>query len=154
MPLAVIVVVQMFVAFSGDNRSRAAAREVGLWVRDHYGPAVRVFGPDGMTQVVAHYAEARSDSFSEYAKTDAVVRRLSRFQPIVVLLATDDRSPRAEIAAQIKELGFSSVDNEALPEVHHWIQVMARRMDSPTCDAIGRLAVGRKTEDCKLKIAN
>jgi hypothetical protein len=151
--LAVIVVLQMFVAFSGDTRGRAAAREVGQWVRQRYGPDARIFGPDGLTQVAAHYALARSDSYPDYAETDAVVRRLNGFRPTVVLLATDGRSPRAEIAAQIGELGFAAID-DGLPGVRQWIQVMARRTNAPACDAIGRLATGRKLEDCKLKIEN
>jgi hypothetical protein len=124
--ISAIAVVQMLVAFSGDTRSRAAAVEVGQWVRQRYGPAVRIFGPDGLTQVAAHFAEARSDSYSEYAKTAAVVRRLNRFRPVVVLLAADDRRPREDITAQLEGLGFKPVDNGALPPVGSWIQVMTR----------------------------
>jgi hypothetical protein len=125
--MSAIAAVQMLVAFSGDTRSRAAAMEVGQWVRQRYGPAVRIFGPDGLTQVAAHYAEARSDSYSEYAKTAAVVRRLNRFRPVVVLLAADDGWPREDITAQIEGLGFRPVDNDRLPPIGSWIQVFTLR---------------------------
>ncbi len=53
-----ILAANMLIAFSGDTRSRAEAVEVGQWVRQSYGPAARVYGPDGLTQVVAYYAQA------------------------------------------------------------------------------------------------
>ena len=152
--MSAIAAVQMLVAFSGDTRSRVAAMEVGQWVRQRYGPAVRIFGPDGLTQVAAHYAEARSDSYSEYAKTAAVVRRLNRFRPVVVLLAADDRCPRGDITAQIEGLGFRPVDSDRLSPIGSWIQVMTRPAAVKPRDTIGYLAAVRGVEDCKLRIAN
>ena len=51
-----------------------------------------------MTQVAAHYAEARSDSFSEYAKTAAVVRRLTAFSRLLSCLRLTT-ARRAEFGA-------------------------------------------------------
>lgn len=112
---AVILVANMFVAFSGDTRSRAEAVEVGRWVRQSYGPGARVFGPDGLAQVVAYYAQVRSASFPERAATTDVIRQIDHWRPAVVLLAADSPAlPCDEILKRIKDLGFEPIDERRL----------------------------------------
>jgi hypothetical protein len=152
---AVILAANMFIAFSGDTRYRAAAVEVGQWVRTNYGPASRVFGPDGLTQVVAYYAQARCVSYPERATTATVVRQVNRLQPAVVLLASDGpASQRDEILRRIQELGFESVDERRLSRAVQPIQVMTRpAVPKPLVTTDGNTA-GPVTDHGKLKTAN
>ena len=161
---ALILAANMLIAFGGDMSSRAQAVEVGQWVRQSYGPAARVFGPDGLTQVVAYYAQARCISYPERATTAAVVRQISRWQPGVVLLATDNpASPCDEILRRIKDLGFEPIDERRLSlsgrKTHQPIQVMIRPISSTTNELADRKSVGpaadrgnMNTADCKLQI--
>jgi hypothetical protein len=155
----VILVANMFIAFSGDTRSRAEAVEVGQWVRQSYGPAARIFGPDGFTQVVAYYAQARCVSYPERATTAAVVRRISRWRPAVVLLAADGPdSPRDEILMRIKDLGFEPIDERRLSragrQIHQQIQVMIRPIASEPLETTDRKTAGPGTDNDNLKTAN
>ena len=73
-PLAVMLVVNLSVAWGGDVRARAAAVDLGRWVQAHYGSPARMLGPDGITQVVNHYAQGRCESFPETASPAAVAQ--------------------------------------------------------------------------------
>ena len=152
---SVILVANMFIAFSGDIRSRAAAVEVGQWVRASYGPAARVFGPDGLTQVVAYYAQAHCVSYPERAATAAVVRQVSRWHPTVVLLTTDSpASPRDELLKRFKDLGFEPIDERRLSRAGEQIQVMTRPIASEPLETTDRKTAGPGTDNDKLKTAN
>ena len=149
----------MFIAFSGDTRSRAEAVEVGRWVRASYGPAARLFGPDGLTQVVAYYAQAHCMSYPERATTAAIVRQISRLSPAVVLLAADaPASPRDEILERIKGLGFEPIDEQRLAragqKIRRQIQVMTRPVASTTMESADCKTAGPATDHGNLKTAN
>ena len=64
-PLAAMLVVNLSVAWGGDVRARVAAVDLGHWVQAHCGSAARMLGPDGITQVVNHYAQGKCESFPE-----------------------------------------------------------------------------------------
>ena len=161
---AVILVANMLIAFSGDTRCRAEAVEVGRWVRQSYGPAARVFGPDGLTQVVAYYAQARSASFPERAATSDVVRQIDRWRPAVVLLAADSpASPCDDILKRIKDLGFEPIDERRIArtgrKTDQQIQVMTRPVASEALESTDHITAGLRTDrgnlkaaDCKLQI--
>jgi hypothetical protein len=151
----VILIANLFIAFSGDTTSRAAEVEVGHWVRASYGPAARVYGPDGLTQVVAYYAQARCASYPERATTSAVVRQINRWRPAVVLLS-DERAaaPRDDVLRRIKDLGFESIEERRLPRVCRSIQVMTRSIDLKPLDAADPKTVGSDADGGKLKTGN
>jgi hypothetical protein len=152
---AAILVANMFVAFSGDTDSRAAAVQIGQWIRVSYGPAARVFGPDGLTQVVAYYAQARCISYPDRVTASAVVRQINRWRPAVVLLAADNRAaPRGEIFTRIKDLGFESVEERRLPRVQRSIQVMTRPIVPTPQEPADSKTFGTDTNNNNLKTAN
>jgi hypothetical protein len=127
-PLTAMVAVNLAVAWGSDFRSRAATVELGRWVHDRYGSTARVFGPDGITQVVNHYARGRCESFSEVIPAAIVVRRVNRVKPNVILLATDrSGSWSRELSACAAALGFDAVDRTRLPGGLEKLQVLVRR---------------------------
>ena len=126
-PLAAMLVVNLCVAWSGDVRTRAAAADLGHWVQSHYGSAVKMLGPDGITQVVNHYAQGSCESFPETASAAAVISQMNRLQPDVVLLSTDRRGPQGdEMADRVAALGFETVDRVCLPGGCEKLQVLTR----------------------------
>jgi hypothetical protein len=151
---AAILAANMLIAFSGDTRSRAAAVEIGQWVHQEYGPAARVYGPDGLTQVVAYYAHARCVSFPERATTAAVVHQVDRWQPDVVLLSIDNRaSAYDEIIAEIESLGFEPIDERRLSRIGQPIQVMIRPDATEALHVTDRTMPGTLTNQDKLRTA-
>jgi hypothetical protein len=132
-PLAAMLVVNLSVAWGGDVRSRAGAVDLGRWVRAHCGSAAKMFGPDGITQVVNHYAQIDCESFPETAPAAAVVRQIQQLHPNVVLLSTDRRDPEyrvprpgSELADGAAALGFEAVDRSSLPGGCEKLQVLVR----------------------------
>ena len=75
-PLAAVLVVNLSVAWGGDLRTRAAPVNLGHWVQAQYGSATRMFGPDGITQVVNYYAQGKCESFSETAVAADALRQM------------------------------------------------------------------------------
>ena len=133
--------------------------EVGQWVRQSYGPAARVFGPDGMTQVVAYYAQARCVSFPERATTSAVVRQISGWRPMVVLLSADNPTlPCDEMLERLKVLGFEPIDERRLSRAGQHLHIMTRPTASAPLASSDRTMADSgsddilKTENCKLQI--
>ena len=127
-PLAVMLVVNLCVAWGGDVRTRAATVDLGRWVQKHYGSAARIFGPDGITQVVNHYAQGRCDSFPETASAAVVARQMHRLRPDVVLLSTDRRGRQDdELSDCVAALGFEAIDRACLPGGCEKLRVLARR---------------------------
>ncbi len=127
-PLGAMLVVNLSVAWGGDVRIRAATVDLGHWVQSHYGSATRMLGPDGITQVVNHYAQGKCESFPDTAAAATVVRQMGRFRPDVVLLSTERRgSPADELSDCIAALGFEVVDRSSLPGGCEKVLVMVRR---------------------------
>jgi hypothetical protein len=124
-PLATILAVNLAVAWGGDNRSRAEAVELGRWAHERYG-SVTLLGPDGVTQVVNHYAQGRCESFPETASAAEVVRRIDRLQPDVVLLNADRRGTSDELFACVLAHGFTPMDRSPLPGSRERLQVLVR----------------------------
>ena len=111
-PLAIVLAVNLSVSLGCDCRQRAATVELGRWVQEQYGPTARIFGPDGETQVVNYYAQGRCDSFPEAATEAAVVKRIGKLRPQVILLAADPRTPERNAGLQdrVEALGFATID--------------------------------------------
>ena len=127
-PLAVMLVVNLSVAWGGDVRARAAAVDLGHWVQAHYGSPAKMLGPDGITQVVNHYAQGKCESFPETAPAAAVLRQIDRLRPDVVLLSTDGRGSQGdELPDCIAALGFEAIDRSSLPCGCEKLQVLVRR---------------------------
>jgi hypothetical protein len=122
-----MLVVNLSVAWCGDFRSRAAAVDLGRWVQTHYGPAARLYGPDGITQVVNHYAPGPCESFYETAPLAKVAWRIGRFRPDVILLSTDRRGPPADkLPDCVAALGFEPADWSCLPSGCENLRVLVR----------------------------
>jgi hypothetical protein len=132
-PLAIMLVVNLSVAWGGDVRARAATVDLGHWVQAHFGSATRMFGPDGITQVVNHYAQGKCESFPETAMAAAVVRQMGRFRPNVVLLPTDRPGlPGDKLPDYVAALGFEAVDRSSLPDGCEKLLVLVRRNEQNT----------------------
>ncbi len=132
-PVAIMLVVNLSVAWGGDVRGRAASADLGRWVQAHYGSATRMFGPDGITQVVNHYAQGKCDSFPETALAAAVMRQMCRFRPDVVLLPADRSGfPRNDLPDEVAALGFEAVDRSSLPEGCEKLLVLVRHSEQNT----------------------
>jgi hypothetical protein len=87
-----------------------------------------MLGPDGITQVVNHYAQGSCESFPETASASAVASQIDRLRPDVVLLSTDRRGPQGdEFSDCIAALGFEAIDRSRLPGGCEKLQVLARR---------------------------
>jgi hypothetical protein len=152
-PATALVLVNMFIAFSGDNRSRAAAMELGRWMHNRYGLAAKLYGPDGLTQVAAHYAKAQCESFPATATVADVTSQINRWQPCVVLLSFDKpKTPHDRISAEVRELGFNEVDACKLPQECDRLQVLVgdkssgvaiRQKDASSLRAVSRAKHGR-----------
>jgi hypothetical protein len=115
-PLAAILVVNVSLAWGGDNRGREATIVLGHWVHEHYGTA-RLLGPDGVTQVVTHYAHGRCQSFPENAQPADVWNLMEILRPNVVLLAADRHgSPGDTLSAGLAARGFEAMEASNLPD--------------------------------------
>jgi len=153
--LAAFAIVQMAIAFSGDSRSRAAAMELGQWIHAHYGPGVRIIGPDGFAQVAAHFAQGESDSYSDSATSTAVVVKINRWRPAVVLLAANGNSPaQNDLSQRIEALGFRPIDRTRLPRECDGLKVMARPAFTAASEMMEHPTIEIETNDCKLRIVN
>ena len=56
MPAALLVALNLTLVFGSDWSFRAATTELGCWARKQFGSSPRLYGPDGVTQVVNYYA--------------------------------------------------------------------------------------------------
>jgi hypothetical protein len=129
-PLTIVLVVNLSVAWGSDVRARAATVDLGHWVQSHYGPATRVLGPDGITQVVNHYAQGRCQSFPQTATATVVVRQMTRFRPEVVLLSTDCHAlPSDKLSTYLASMGYKTVDRSSLPKGCEMVLVLVRPTD-------------------------
>ena len=127
-PLALVLAVNLAVAWGSDFRVRTASVDLGRWIRAEYGPAARLLGPDGTAQVVNHYAEGICESFPETAPASAVASQIVRLNPNVVLFPTDCReSAIGRLSDCAAALGFEAVDRRRLPDGCDKLQVLERR---------------------------
>jgi hypothetical protein len=132
-PLTAMLVVNLSVAWGGDLRSRAAPVDLGRWVQAQYGSATRMFGPDGITQVVNYYSQGKCESFPDTAVAAAVLRQMGRFRPDLVLLSTDRSGlPGDELPDRLAALGFEAVDRSSLPCGCEKVLVLVRRSERDT----------------------
>jgi len=128
-PLAVMLIVNLSVAWGSDVRPRATTVDLGHWVQEHYGSAAKMLGPDGITQVVNYYAHGRCESFPETVSAAAVMMQIDRLRPDVVLLSTDRRgSPGDDLSDCVMALGFEAVDHASLPGGCEKLQVLVQRI--------------------------
>ena len=132
-PLTAMLFVNLSVAWGGDLRTRAAPVDLGRWVQSQYGSATRMFGPDGITQVVNYYAQGKCESFPDTAAAAAVLRQMGRFRPDLVLLSTDRSGlPGDELPDRLAALGFEAVDRSSLPCGCEKVLVLVRRSEQDT----------------------
>ena len=95
-PLALMLLVNMCVAYGGDFQNRSLALGLGRWTQTHYGPAAKILGPDGITQVATYYAQGQCESFPQTASLAEVFIEMERLRPNIVLLSTDGSSSPAD----------------------------------------------------------
>ena len=126
-PLAVMLVVNLSVAWGGDVRARGGRRP-GASVQRTTARRRRMLGPDGITQVVNHYAQGRCESFPETAPPAAVLRQIGRLRPVVVLLSTDRRGSQGdnELSDCVTALGFEAIDRVCLPRGCDKLRVLVK----------------------------
>lgn len=125
-PLALLLAVNLSIAWNNDLQARAANVDLGHWIQVHYGP-VKVFGPDGIAHVVNHYSGGVCYAYPQATSTSAIVRIAQREEPNVVLLCTDCRQPPADdVSACLVAVGFTTVDRARLPAGCENFQVLVR----------------------------
>ncbi len=125
-PLALLLAVNLSMAWNNDVQARAANVDLGHWVQVHYG-RVRIFGPDGIAHVVNHYCGGACYAYPQATSTSAIVRTAQREEPNVVLLCTDCRQPPADdVSSCLVAVGFTTVDRARLPASCEKFQVLVR----------------------------
>jgi len=151
-PLAVMLVVNLSVAWGGDLRTRAATVDLGHWVQEHYGSTAKMIGPDGITQVVNYYAQGTCESFPETSSAAAVVNLMDRLRPDIVLLSTDCRgSPSYELSDCVAARGFEAVDPACFPDGCEKLHVLVQRTPNEGSARSIKVADGIRSVSATLK---
>jgi hypothetical protein len=126
-PLALMLLMNMFLAFGGDFENRSLALRLGRWTQTHYGPAAKMLGPDGITQVATFYAQGQCESFPQNASPAEVLIEMERLRPNIVLLSTDgSSSPADPLKDRLAAEGFETVDKASLPAGCEKLRMLVR----------------------------
>jgi Dolichyl-phosphate-mannose-protein mannosyltransferase len=117
-PLIIIASVGYYAAFSSPYERRGAEVELGNWVRRQYGPSAMIFGSEGVTPVVAHYAKANWATLAIVMDDATVLKQVENLKPDVILLCAKRRKELLEtkqLVAKIEKMEYTEIDRSDLP---------------------------------------
>ena len=127
-PAIAALALALLLAFSFDSNVRAEKAALGRWIRDAGGPTPALFGPNGYTQVVNYYAQARCASFLVGAGDDVVLGVLRDYRPDLVVLPQDqaDFRPEKPLLCRMEAAGFEPLDGGRVPRRCGRVLVLVR----------------------------
>lgn len=129
-PVTIVAVVGLNVAFSGPYDRRAAEVELAAWVRQEYGASAMIFGSEGVTPVVAHYANANWSTLEKKMDDQTVLESIGQLQPDVILLLATRRkkiSDTRQLIDSIEKLKYTEIERSDLPHGTDDVLVVLRR---------------------------
>ena len=127
-PAMLLVLLSLTQVLARDCAFRRASVDLGHWIRQQYGPARSLFGPDGVTQVVNYYAQGQCQSFSTADVDSTIVAYVGQARPDVVLLPADRKFPDhgADLVRQIEDFGFVQVGRSQFGDRCRKVLVLTR----------------------------
>jgi hypothetical protein len=126
-PLAIIGTVGLADALTKNHDARESWARLGRWVRQEFGPAPSLIGPQGLGTTTGYYAQGRCHAIDDL-QSEGIVEAARNLKPHVVLLwARQAYSPEGQLLIErIEELGFKRVDRSRLPPGTERVFVLAR----------------------------
>jgi hypothetical protein len=117
-PIAIVLLSSAGIALGRNNNSRGAEVELAQWVRQEYGPSAQLFGSEGVTPVIAYYAEARYSTLTKNMSDKEAIDLTTINKPDVVLISATrrmDLHDTRKLIDEIRKLGYHEMERNRLP---------------------------------------
>jgi 4-amino-4-deoxy-L-arabinose transferase-like glycosyltransferase len=148
-PLMMVASVGWCAAFSGPYDRRGAEVELADWVRRQYGPPALIFGSEGVTPVVAYYAQTNWATLGMTMDDATVLKQVEELEPDVILLSARRRKElldTKQLIGKIEKLEYTEIDRSALPHGTDDVLIVLSRGDvrPPVIIETGEKTISRK----------
>jgi hypothetical protein len=117
-PVILVASLGWCAAFSGPYDRRGAEVRLADWVRRQYGPSALIFGSEGVTPVVAYYAESNCATLAITMDDATVLKQVETLKPDVILLSARRRKElldTKQLIGKIEKIGYTEIDRSGLP---------------------------------------
>ncbi|HEY4760832.1 MAG TPA: glycosyltransferase family 39 protein [Thermoguttaceae bacterium] len=131
-PAAVVAFAGLGVAFCSSFERRVAEVELAAWVRQEFGPSAMLFGSEGVTPVVAHYAQVQYATLTKNMDDTTVLKSIQDLKPEVILLLATRRKDLMEtrqLIDRIDKLGYMELGRDVLPHGTDEVLVVLKRVE-------------------------
>ncbi len=129
-PALIVACGSWAVAFSGPFERRAAEVELAAWVREEFGPAAVLLGSEGITPVLAYYAQVNAIQLIKELSETSILEKVQDHKPDVILLLATSRNNLSNpwnLINRIKEMGYTEIDRAHLPRGTDTSLIVLRR---------------------------